>query len=79
MLSWEPIMLDTDQLNARGSERFFIRQLDDVVATIEREIDGDAVWLKCEPVDISEGGIRLRVESPLEFEESIKLAQVREF
>jgi hypothetical protein len=66
-------MLDNQSVNARTAERFAIRNLEHVYAVVERGDAEHVANLLAEPLDISEGGIKLRLDVPLNFEESIRL------
>jgi hypothetical protein len=53
--------------------RYPVRNLDQTFAVIEREAGREPQTLTAEPMDVSEGGIKLRVSTALAFEEPIQL------
>lgn len=55
------------------AQRYPVKSLEEVHAEIERDESRDPATLSAEPMDVSEGGIKLRVKAPLEFEEPIRL------
>jgi len=54
-------------------QRFSVKELNCIRATIGRQIGDDLATVAAEPVDISERGMKLRVNVPFRFEESITL------
>jgi hypothetical protein len=56
------------------AERFAVKNLDATYAMVERIDDhGETTNLLAEPLDISQGGVKLRLDAPLNFEETIRL------
>jgi len=53
--------------------RFRVRNIETIYAHIEREPGREPVALEAEPIDISEGGCKLRVDTALSFEEPFTL------
>jgi hypothetical protein len=66
-------MPDTPHGFVQRAQRFKVRDLDSIYANIEREPGRDPVSLEAEPLDISEGGTKLRVGAPVSFEEPFTL------
>ncbi|MBI3462101.1 MAG: PilZ domain-containing protein [Planctomycetes bacterium] len=66
-------MPDTPQAFVQRAQRFKVRDLESIYATIEREPGREPAGLEAEPIDISEGGCKLRVAGALSFEESFTL------
>jgi len=61
-------MSSGEPTNQRSSQRFAIRNVDDIYATVARD---DGAEIAAEPIDISEGGVKLRVDEPFRFGEVI--------
>jgi hypothetical protein len=55
------------------AERFAVRNPDDLYASIERTDGAERIVIVAEPLDISDGGIKLRVGEPVSFEEQVTL------
>ena len=60
-------------MNTHRAERFEVRNLDHLYAVVERVNGCDASAMLAVPLDISETGVKLRLELPLNFQECIKL------
>jgi hypothetical protein len=61
-------MSTNEPTNQRASQRFAVRNVDEIYATVSRE---DGAEVTAEPIDISEGGVKLRVYEPFRFDEVI--------
>lgn len=66
-------MPDDQPALAPRAQRFRVSNLDSIYATIERECGRAPASLEAIPIDISEGGSKLRVGTALSFEEPITL------
>jgi hypothetical protein len=61
----------TQRKTPERDDRYYVKNLDKIYATIGRQSGDDLATFSAEPIDISERGMKLRVDVPFQFEESI--------